>query len=128
LLKSVCRVTVSPVLSPESESLPDVCGRYLLYEDEVQFIPNFPFERDLKYRVIFDLRPLGSPQIEEALKLEFLIPSDQKTRALTEVTHIFPSCDLLPENLLRFYVRFSNSMHAAERCTRSRCSTLTGSL
>jgi hypothetical protein len=42
--------------------------------------------------------------------LEFLVPSDQNAPALTEVTHIFPSSDLLPENLLRFYVCFSNSM------------------
>jgi hypothetical protein len=29
---------------------------------------------------------------------------------MTEVTHVFPSCGILPENLLRFYVCFSNSM------------------
>jgi hypothetical protein len=29
---------------------------------------------------------------------------------MTEVTHVFPSCDILPENLFRFYVCFSNSM------------------
>jgi hypothetical protein len=29
---------------------------------------------------------------------------------LTQVTHVFPSSDLLPENLLRFYICFSNSM------------------
>jgi hypothetical protein len=102
-------VTVAQVPSPESESLPEVSGRYVLYEDEAQFIPNFPFERDLKYRVIFDPRPLGFPLVQESLKLEFLIPSDQKTAA-PEVTQIFPSSDLLPENLLRFYVCFTNSM------------------
>ena len=42
--------------------------------------------------------------------VEFELPSDQKATEPTEVTHIFPSCDLLPENLLRFYVCFSNSM------------------
>jgi hypothetical protein len=29
---------------------------------------------------------------------------------MIEVTHVFPSCSILPENLLRFYVCFSNSM------------------
>jgi hypothetical protein len=29
---------------------------------------------------------------------------------MTEVTHVFPSSGILPENLLRFYVCFSNSM------------------
>jgi hypothetical protein len=110
LLKSVFRVTVAQVPSPEGDRLPDVSGRYLLLEDELRFIPHFPFERDVKYRATFDPRPLSAPLTAEPLNLEFLVPSEQKVPALTEVTHIFPSCDLLPENLLRFYVCFSNPM------------------
>jgi hypothetical protein len=110
LLKSLLRVTVASVPSPEGNSLPDVSGRYLLLDDEVQFIPAFPFERGVKYRASFDPRPLGAPLTADSLTLEFLIPSEQKASALTEVTHIFPSGDLLPENLLRFYVCFSSSM------------------
>jgi hypothetical protein len=110
LLKSIFRVSVGQAGSSEGDSLPDVSGRYLLCEDEVRFIPTFPFDSDVKYRATFDARPLGFLLTEEPLMLEFLIPSDQKAPALTEVTHIFPSWDLLPENLLRFYVCFSNSM------------------
>jgi hypothetical protein len=110
VLKSVFRVTVAQSSLPESGRLPDVSGRYLLFEDEVQFVPHFPFERNMKYHASFDPHLLGAPLAAESLKLEFLIPSEQKTPALTEVTHIFPSSDLLPENLLRFYVCFSNSM------------------
>jgi hypothetical protein len=110
LLKSVFRVIVAEVLSPEGDGLPDVSGHYLLYDDEARFTPTFPFDRDVKYRVIFDARPLGSLFTAEPLMLEFLISADQKAPALTKVTQIFPSCDVLPENLLRFYVCFSNSM------------------
>jgi hypothetical protein len=110
VLKSVFRVVVAAVPSPEGDVLPDVTGRYVLYDDEVRFIPTFPFDTEVKYRVIFDARPLGFLRTEEPLMLEFLIPSDQKAPSLAEVTHIFPSSDLLPENLLRFYVCFSNSM------------------
>ena len=40
-----------------------------------------------------------------------LATCQQKAPAFVEeATHIFPSSDLLPENLLRFYVCFSNSM------------------
>jgi len=109
LLKSVFRVTVAQVPSPEGDRLPDVSGRYLLLEDEVRFIPHLPLERDVKFRATFDPRPLGAPFTAQSLDLEFLIPSEQKPPH-TEVTDIFPSCDLLPENLLRFYVCFSNSM------------------
>jgi hypothetical protein len=110
LLKSIFRVTVAQAPSLEGESLPAVSGRYLLLRNELQFIPHFPFERDLKYRACFDLRPLGARSTAESLNLEFFIPSEQKAPALTEVTHIFPSGDLLPENLLRFYVCFSRPM------------------
>ena len=113
LLKSVFRVMVAEVPSP-GDDLPDVSGRYRLYDDELLFIPTFPFDSDVKYRVIFDARSLGfllaEEPAEEPMTLEFVIPSDQKAPAITEVTHIFPSCDRLPENLLRFYVCFSNSM------------------
>jgi hypothetical protein len=109
LMQSVFRVIVADVASPD-DCLPDVSGRYLLYDDEVRFIPTFPFDSHVKYRVIFDARPLGFLLREEPLMLEFLIPSDLKAPALTKVTNIFPSSGLLPENLLRFYVCFSNSM------------------
>jgi hypothetical protein len=94
----------------ECDGLPDVSGRYLLLEDEVQFIPHLPFETDVRYRATFDLRPLKVPLTADSLTLEFLIPAERNAPPLTEVTRIFPSCDLLPENLLRFYVCFSNSM------------------
>jgi hypothetical protein len=110
LLKSVFRVTVAQARAPEGDSLPDVSGLYVFFEDEIRFIPHFPFESDVKYCASFDLQLLGSPLAAESLMLEFLIPAERKAPAIPEVTDIFPSCDLLPENVLRFYVCFSNSM------------------
>jgi hypothetical protein len=109
LLKSVFRVVVAEAPRLEGGGLPDVAGRYILFDDEVRFVPTFPFDSDVKYRVIFDARPLGSLTVEP-LTVEFELPSDQKAPEPTEITNIFPSCDLLPENVLRFYVCFSNSM------------------
>ena len=110
LLQPILRVRIVIPDVPDGEKLPDVSGRYQVLESGLQFIPYFPFERDIKYRAVFDPRPLGASLTTEPFDLEFLIPSEQKVRALTTVTHVFPSCDLLPENLLRFYVCFSNSM------------------
>jgi len=112
LLKSIFRVTVVQEPSPVN-SLPNVSGRYLLLEDEVRFIPHFPFERELKYHASFDPRLLGS-YLSEELTLEFTIPSDAEVRGLTSITHVFPSSDLLPENLLRFYVCFSSPMQRGQ--------------
>jgi hypothetical protein len=110
VLKSIFRVTVAQDSLPEDTGLPDVSGRYLLLEDEVQFFPHFPFERGMKYRFSFDPRSIGEMLTAEPFEFEFLIPSEQEEYPLTEVRHIFPSSDCLPENLLRFYVCFSNPM------------------
>ena len=55
------------------------------------------------------------------LTLEFSLPREQNALA-TEVNHIFPSGGCLPENLLRFYVCFSNSMQRGR--VRSKISLL----
>ncbi|MBV8906881.1 MAG: hypothetical protein JOZ22_24850 [Acidobacteriia bacterium] len=109
LLKSSFHITVAQDSALESDSLPDISGRYVRSGGEVHFIPSFPFENDIQYRAIFDLRPLGYP-LTEPLTLEFLIPSEPQASEIAEVTQIFPSGDVLPENLLRFYVCFSSSM------------------
>jgi hypothetical protein len=92
LLKSIFRVTVAQTTSPEGYELPAVSGHYFLSENEVLFIPHFPFERDMTYRASFDTQRLGDPLTAESLNLEFQIPAEQTSPALTEVTHIFPSC------------------------------------
>jgi hypothetical protein len=108
-LKSRFRVTVDHASSPEVAGLPAVSGRYLVFEDEVQFIPHFPFESDIKYRASFDPQWLGDA-FAEPISLEFQITAEQKASAPAEVKQVFPSSDILPENLLRFYVCFLNSM------------------
>jgi hypothetical protein len=108
-LQSILRVSVVRGAAPIGDDLPDVFGHYHGLEDGVRFIPHFPFERGLSYRASFDPRPLGRPGLSNMLTLEFSLPREESALP-TEVTHIFPSNDCLPENLLRFYVCFSNSM------------------
>jgi hypothetical protein len=110
ILKSIFRVTVAQGPPVEVDGHPDVSGRYYLLNDEVRFVPHFPFESGVKYRVSFDPRPVGSSPTDEPHLLEFQIPFARQARAVTTVMRVFPSSDRLPENLLRFYVCFSNSM------------------
>lgn len=111
LPRSILRVRVAePEVPGAEQQLPDVVGRYQVLESGLQFIPYFPFERDVEYRAVFDARPLDASVMVEPLTIKFLIATEQNARALTEVMRIFPSCHLLPENLLRFYICFSNSM------------------
>jgi hypothetical protein len=107
--QSILRVNIVRTEASIGEDLPDVFGHYHVLEDGVRFIPHFPFERGLSYRARFDPRPLGRSELSDVLTLEFSLPKEQSALP-TEVKHIFPSSDRLPENLLRFYVCFSNSM------------------
>jgi hypothetical protein len=109
LLRSVLRVTVDRTGTPLDDILPDVLGRHSVFEDGIRFTPHFPFERGLSYRASFDPQPLGRPELSDVLTLKFALPREQSAGP-TAVKHVFPSSDCLPENLLRFYVCFSNSM------------------
>ena len=109
LPQSIFRVNVVRTGASIGDDLPNVFGRYHVLEDGVRFIPHFPFERGLSYRASFDPRPLSRPELSDVLTLEFSLPREQSPLP-AEVKHILPSSDRLPENLLRFYVCFSNSM------------------
>jgi hypothetical protein len=113
LLQSMLHVRVVEPGASENEDLPDVFGRYQVVQGGIRFTPHFPFEPGVRYRASFDPRPLGRPEFSEVATLEFSIPSETRA-ALSHVKHVFPSGDSLPENLLRFYVCFSNSMQRGQ--------------
>ena len=108
-LMRILRVRVAEAGAPGGGDLPDVFGRYHVLSDEIRFIPHFPFVPGVQYRASFDPRPLGSPELSEVVTHEFSLPKERSAEP-TEVTQVFPSSGPLPENLLRFYVCFSNSM------------------
>jgi hypothetical protein len=80
-----------------------------MFGDGVRFIPHLPFETGVPLRAILDLRELRQPGLTKVKTLEFSFREETATSE-TEVSHAYPSNDVLPENLLRFYVRFSNPM------------------
>jgi hypothetical protein len=110
LPRSIFRVRVAGAGAPGGEDVPDVFGRHEVLEDAVRFIPHFPFEPGVRFRAIFDPRPLGRPAFSDVLTLAFSLPREKTSAARTQVQHVFPSADALPENVLRFYVCFSHSM------------------
>jgi hypothetical protein len=108
-LRSVLRVTIVEPGASTDDGLPSIWGRYRILDDGLRFIPHFPFERGLSHRARFDPRPLGRSERSDVQTLEFSLPQEQGGLP-TRVERIFPSADSLPENLLRFYVCFSNPM------------------
>jgi hypothetical protein len=95
--------------APHDQDLPDISGDLEVWDSEVRFVPDLPFEPGVRYRAILDLGALGQRGLTEVLTCEFSLPKEAPP-AEPEVTQVFPSCDVLPENLLRLYVRFSNPM------------------
>jgi hypothetical protein len=109
VLQAMLRVRVIGVGGPGNEDLPDIFGLHQVVETGVRFIPHFPFEPGVLFRAIFDAQQLDRPELSEVLTLEFSLPRD-RSPTRTGVMRVFPSCDSLPENLLRFYVCFSSPM------------------
>ena len=109
VLQAFLRVTVVRPGVGIGDDHPDVLGRYQLLEDGVRFVPHFPFERGVSYRASFDPRPFGCREFSDVLTLDFSPHREQDTLP-AEVKRVFPSSQDLPENLLRFYVCFSNPM------------------
>jgi hypothetical protein len=108
-VQSIFQVSVIKPGAPIGDLLPSVSGRYQILRDGVRFVPHLPFERGLSYRASFDPLPLGRAELSEVLTLDFLLPR-KHSPVPTDVKHVFPSIAYLPENLLRFYVCFSNAM------------------
>lgn len=77
---------------------PSLMGSYGVGEDIVWFRPRFRLVEGLSYRTRF-------AGLEET---SMTVP--RKPRQATRVASIYPSTSTLPENVLRFYVHFSESM------------------
>jgi hypothetical protein len=108
-LETVLRVIVADDSVAEVVDLPDVSGSREVRGGTVRFIPDFPFEPGVQFRAILDLGAIGSSGLAGILIHEFSFPKEA-TGSEPEVSQVFPSSDTLPENLLRFHVRFSRPM------------------
>ena len=91
--------------------LPPMLGAYRVASNLFRFDPQFPLEPGVNYRAIFhpDRLPGDRGKGGEPIMAVFKAPSRQSSRT-TVVTHVYPSADVLPENLLKFYVHFSAPM------------------
>lgn len=112
-LQPILRVRVAEPEMSGGDELPDVFGSYEVLEGGLRFTPHFPFESGVRYRASFDPRPLGRPEHGDVLAFEFSLSSPTSTEP-AHIEHVYPSGYLLPENLLRFYIRFSNPMQRGQ--------------
>jgi hypothetical protein len=106
LEKSGFRMVVTSGSLPEAER-PPVLGTCRLDGEVLRFTPRFPLSPGLSYAVRFS--HAGTAPVSAT----FSIPKPVLTPTV-EVTHVYPSADVLPENLLKFYVHFSGPMGQGE--------------
>jgi hypothetical protein len=100
-------------MSPPT-ALPPVLGQYQMLPDGVRFSPRFPPVQGLKYRASVNLSGLlGGLAPTNRLTITFSLPR-QDVIPSTVVDEVFPSGDVLPENLLRFYVHFTAPMQQGQ--------------
>lgn len=98
------------VEQPGSEPLP-MLGEHQVHGGLLRFVPAFPLEPGLRYRAVFDAGRLPGTSSAAAGKVTSVIQVPVRPeRATTTVTQVYPSADVVPENLLKFYVHFSAPM------------------
>ena len=86
-----------------SGNIPPLLGDYTVESGTLVFRPKFPLSPGMRYRANFH-----APGIAAAERVFDGPPRDTTPR--TRVEHVYPSADVLPSNLLRFYIYFSAPM------------------
>ncbi len=98
------------VEQPGTEPTP-MLGEHRVEGGLLRFAPAFPLEPGLRYRAVFDVGQLPGAASPAAGKLTSALQIPVRPeRATTSVTQVYPSADVLPENLLKFYIHFSAPM------------------
>lgn len=92
---------------PEPGTKSPILGTYQLTSTSIQFKPQFPLVRGMTYCAQFNLP--DSLSKDQPLTKTFTLPATS-TPPTTSIKHIYPSTDVLPENLLKFYIHFSAPM------------------
>lgn len=109
-LRKTLAVYVVPSSDAEvaSDAQP-VFGQWEWKEGLLKFTSRFPAAPGVHYRVVARLP--GDDQKVESLSIS--IPKVERAPS-TRITAIYPTADVLPENLLKFYIHFSAPMSTGE--------------
>jgi hypothetical protein len=129
---SLLSVHVIPDQPAATTATLPILGKYRVLGAVIRFEPRFPLEPGMRYQAEFDPAGLhavtqaltrskgaatGKPRTTIKLIAEYS-PPRKPVRSSTQVAAVYPTRDLLPENLLRFYVSFSAPMSRGEAYLR----------
>lgn len=122
------RVLAVHAVTPDNESepnLPPMAGEYKFENDWVEFHPRFALSPGVTYRAAFRDPAAGNAREYPSMILKMALPA-RTARSTTEVRAVYPSTDLVPENLLKFYVHFSAPMRGGNIYSHIRVATEEG--
>lgn len=99
----------------ETADLPAIIGDYQVNSAAatVSFQPRYGWSSGQSYVATLDLGRIRNVTHDinsadaEGLTVSFFVPAAETPAELPEITQIYPSGDEVPENLLRFYIEFS---------------------
>lgn len=102
--------TVLAVYAGQADAgLPPMLGKYRVEAGALRFEAQFALEPGVTYRAVFLPGKLPNGSGNSVITATFTPPPRDLTPT-TVVAQIYPSADVLPENLLKFYVHFSAPM------------------
>ncbi|MBW3538666.1 MAG: Ig-like domain-containing protein [Planctomycetes bacterium] len=103
-------VTIDGRKSPLS-----MLGDYSIAEGNVRFLPRFPLKAGAQYRATFDSSQVDIAGLADVspLELEFKTPALPEAPP-TRIAAVYPTGDVQPENLLKFYIHFSAPMTSGQ--------------
>ncbi len=94
-----------------NDDAPGMLGQYSVADEALRFTPLYPLDPGRQYRVRFDPARLpGAGGSSAAAVVASVGQPAQHTTSSTVVARVYPTSDVLPENLLRMYVEFSGPM------------------
>jgi hypothetical protein len=102
---------VLSIYTGTERNLPAVLGSYSVERGTLVFRPRYALAAGVNYRVVF--RPPGGAVVETSIA-----GPPRPVNPVARVTTIYPSADVLPANLLRFYIQFSAPMSRGEAAAR----------
>lgn len=90
---------------------PMMLGTHSVKGRTVRFAPMFPLDPGRQYTVVFTPAAIPGAAAAAGLVVESIVQLPAvAVEPTTEVAHVFPSTELVPENQLRLYIHFSAPM------------------
>lgn len=109
--QSLLSVYVQPGGLPAETGLPPMVGSYGVESGRLRFVPRFGLEPGVNYRAVFHPERLpGESGARAAAVTGAFQAIRREVKPSTVVSDVFPSAEVLPENLLKFYLHFSAPM------------------